>query len=340
MYQQGFLHIRCTTDGALAGGWYGAVANAYLVDQPNVPWPIPPQSVQLNSFIQQPIYGWSQSSTALPADWTINLDNAGGDDFFEQAFMTTTGASPNAVQGFLAPLYTIPFNQTITQNLEDNATFPWLRDDASRAYNGDALVQEAVWRRVEPQVGSMTKSEFFDGPWQRYLDAGVHLAMTLISVRGPDLPAGQGTIVGGGPAPGLVGFPSEVPAYGISNESKVKFGGVGSEILERFQYYKETVNGASQMYPAAAGAALTLASAGFKPKMQIRLWEQGTTVNYRINVFWAAFGHTVFRVPQAAAAGTHIVKEFRYYRGLVGNTPTYGPWRTIPAGNRPNVVVQ
>ena len=338
MGPSGFVFLQCKTDSLQSGGWYGAVTHAYLDPGAQVTHSLLRESHSLSSFVDNPSYGWTVATPSLPANWTLNVDQAGGDEFFSKALTNGVTAVPNAVNLFLDPLFVPPSGQGITQIFGENPNAGWLRDDASGAFNADAMLQEAAWRRLGPLVGPMKSSDFFNSDeWQGYLNSGMQLAVTLIGIRGPDVAAGSGVSSGSG-TPGLLGFPTNVPVYGISNEARLKFGGTGSY---EFGYVYDPVNGMQQIFPAVPGGGVAMPSVGFSPKMQIKLFQnQAVGVEYTLTLHWATYGYTAFRVPLAAAQGPHSVREYRFYQGDVNGVPTYGAWQIIPAGGRPMVIVQ
>lgn len=350
--QQSYLLMLGTCDPSFVNGWYGAIAFAYQEFNPETDYPL--VTTSLSSVVNPLINDTIPNTDVVESDSDTLLE------FFEHALLTpgTANLSDVAVRNQLDPLF-LPegFNADgqpqIQQLVGYNTGFPWRRDPSLQyIFNSDSVLMDAVWRRAEPKT-QLSRYQFFnagDGGFGQMLDEGITLSVTLIGVRGPN------STIFGFPfpwpiagVPGLTGFPAlGLPQLAISNTARIRFGGSNLPFDWGLRFSPNlNLSGAGSAAPSnvmsigSPGSGFRQAATGFRPGMQIRLFQNGAQgVSYTLDLFSLGNGEVAFRIPTACATATHSVRKFRYYIGELNGVAQYGPWHTIPQGQRAIIAIQ
>lgn len=330
-----YMNIRCHALAQAAGGWYGAIADAWF--QPGVH---PAMERELTPL-------WELADPFEPHAQTLYASNllvpcrlVEGLAFMHGALNDPqTGLlSPNVVTWTLDPLYEPGAASLIKQQFGITPNPAWPQEEEN-VFNLDAVMQEAVWRRIESSVTSTQKAFFNSDEWEQMLASGVFLSIMLIGMRGPDLPPGEGALPGETPPP-LVGFPSSPPKFAISNEALVTFGGA-IQITNSFWFAVPWGSPIMPVLLAMPGQVIKLTAAGYRPRMQILFKRvNGGGPGHVLNLRWSGYGQVQFKVPVTAGSGMHSVQKYRFKNGEVLGVPTYTDWRIIPATHRPLFGVQ
>ncbi|MCK5940597.1 MAG: hypothetical protein KAI24_01410 [Planctomycetes bacterium] len=344
--QESYLLMKATCAPAFAGAWYGPVAFAYQ-DLPDTDMP------EVSTAIAGPF----QTATGLSSSCadTVVSDAATLQAFFQASLFQPTQGGPvlseNAVANFIDPLYLPESNDPhgnpiIEQVFGLNLGFPWLREtDVQYVFNCDAVLQSSVWSRMQSQT-TMTRSEFFsstgDGGFYYLMQQGIMLAITLVGMHGPEEPPG---VPFGNQPPVLQGFPAGgVPLFEVSPAALIRFGGTGLPWQVGFRFvsaYMPNGNPVNSITIGTPGGGFTHGATGYEPGMQVKLFQNGAPgVTYELDLLWIDYGVVGFRIPAQAQTTNHSVRQYRHYLGTTNGQPNYGPWLTIPQGQRALISVQ
>ena len=330
-----FMVLRCTTGMANVGGWYGGVTDAW--QDPGVN---PDMERVETPFVSLAGLYDPNAGAHYPTNPSIPCRPEDGASYLWDALHDpqTRQESPTAVESLLDPLY-LPQTagaEFVSQQfgLTLNPAWPM----SGESINLDAVVQEAVWRRIFESV-TVTKKEFFNSDeWANMLVSGVYLGITLIGLRGPDQPPGAGAAPGQPPPP-LKGFPSKPPKFLVSNQALVTFG--GAHQVEVNFWFKWKYSGTLiPLTLAVKGGKVRLPGAGYHPKMQVLFERVNGPGSHVLDLEWSAYGRVEFTVPLTAASGLHSVTKYRFRRGELGGVPIYSEWTDIAPANAPVVAVQ
>ena len=178
---------------------------------------------------------------------------------------------------------------------------------------------------------------------------GITLAISMVGIRGPSAVGGVSSDVPIPFVPGLPGLitpPNGIPPLKVSNVSRIRFGGNNSVLdwILRFSPSLSSVGNAppqNQLTVGSPGGWCVQAATGYTPGMQIKLYKNGASgVSYTRDVTWVSDGVVGFRIPQQCSTGNHSVRKCRHFLGEVNGQPLYGPWLTIPQGQRAVITVQ
>lgn len=331
----GFSFVRCNTLPSAAAGWYIALAHAEVVNPAYLQLPaslhsIGPSRVQLGSltaaFEPHDIGAYMQGFEieGTPEAGMATLRRMLEIDGQANPAAVETGGEPFYLTDPLAPVYGHMNNHG------------WLFEPGSKAFNLDAILQDAVWERVQDEYQGSQKN-FFSGPkWKEIrFAAGVDLYITLIAVRGPGIEPADGVTPPGTP-PNLGGdYPRFPPKFAKSSSAKIGFvGGGGTHFLPQW-----APNVQVPIYTVKQGHTVQLPMSGYLPGMQVALCAEDLQERYEIPVDWSDFGKVDVTVPQGATPNAFY--RIKYYRHQIEgpNGPTYTNWQSIPANRRPRIHV-
>ncbi len=235
--------------------------------------------------------------------------------------------------------------QTLGSNLWPN----WGLDPASPLpmFNLDAVLQATAWKRLanHPAMAGMTSTQFFESAaWTKLLFARPTLSLTLFGLRGGRIDPRTVPPPGTGLPAALNGYPNVPPRLAVAPPTQITVQFVGSGVGSGGPHFHAPGAIQPTLLPAGLpGGVWNLPMAGFAPNVQLALIHVINGHRLESTAHWNGFGTVSVPIPTVAVSGSgtplgqYEIAAYRY--ALLPPASGFGPWQTIPVGERKVVKV-